>query len=326
MFYRRLLPPLAALLAAGVGLAVGGDALSLSRIVQALANPHAHDVAHTILWQLRMPRVLCAALVGSALALAGVQLQGMLRNPLVDPYLIGTSAGAAVAIAFALAFGIALSVLPAIGFLGGLGASLLVAALARRGGGIDPTRLILAGVAISALLAASVALLSVLARSISFQLTLQAWLIGSLAGRGWSDLRFALPYAVVGALVAIGNIRSLDALRIGDVRARGIGLDIERAQWSILGSATLLTAAAVSLAGMVGFVGLIVPHLARRVVGSDARALLPASAFLGAAMAISADAIARSVIAPRELPLGIVLAFAGIPIFIVIYLRREHRR
>ncbi len=326
MLYRRLLPPLAALIAAGVGLAVGGDALPLSQVMHALANPHARDVAHTILWQLRLPRVLCAALVGAALALAGVQLQGMLRNPLVDPYLIGTSAGAAVAIAVALAFGIALSFLPALGFLGGLGASLLVAALARRGGGIDATRLILAGVAISALLAASVALLSVLARSVSFQLTLQAWLVGSLAGRGWSDLRFAVPYAVVGAIVAIGNIRALDALRIGDVRARGIGLDIERAQWSILGSATLLTAAAVSLAGMVGFVGLIVPHLARRIVGSDARALLPASAFLGAAMAIAADAIARSIIAPRELPLGIVLAFAGIPIFIIIYLRREQRR
>ncbi|MDH2909291.1 MAG: iron ABC transporter permease [Candidatus Eremiobacteraeota bacterium] len=326
MFLRRLLPPLAATIAAGVGLAVGGDALPLSQVVHALANPHAHDIAHTILWQLRMPRVLCAALVGSALALAGVQLQGMLRNPLVDPYLIGTSAGAAAAIAVALALGVALSLLPALGFVGGLAASLLVAALARRGGGIDATRIILAGVAISALLAASVALLSVLARSISFQLTLQAWLVGSLAGRGWNDLRFALPYAIVGALVAIGNIRSLDALRIGDLRARGIGLDIERAQWSILGSATLLTAAAVSLAGMVGFVGLIVPHLARRIVGSDARALLPASAFLGAAMAIAADAIARAAIAPRELPLGIVLAFAGIPIFIVIYLRREQRR
>ncbi len=326
MLYRRLIPPLAALLAAGVGLAVGGEALSLSQVIHALANPHAHDVAQTILWQLRMPRVLCAALVGAALALAGVQLQGMLRNPLVDPYLIGTSAGAAVAIAVALSLGVALSFLPALGFLGGLGASLLVATLARRGGGIDATRLILAGVAISALLAASVALLSVLARSITFQLTLQAWLVGSLAGRGWNDLRFALPYAVVGALVALANTRSLDALRIGDLRARGIGLDVERAQWSILGSATLLTAAAVSLAGMVGFVGLIVPHLARRIVGSDARALLPASAFLGAAMAIAADAVARAVIAPRELPLGIVLAFAGIPIFIVIYLRREQRR
>jgi len=326
MLLRRLIPPLAALLAAGIGLAVGGDALSLAQVVHALFHPHALGVAHTILWQLRMPRVLAAALVGSALALAGVQLQGMLRNPLVDPYLIGTSAGAAVAIAFALVFGVALSLLPALGFVGGLGASLLVAALARRGSGIDATRLILAGVAISALLAASVALLSVLARSISFQLTLQAWLVGSLAGRGWNDLRFALPYAIVGALLAVANIRSLDALRIGDLRARGIGLDIERAQWSILGSATLLTAAAVSLAGMVGFVGLIVPHLARRIVGSDARILLPASASLGAAMAIAADAIARAAIAPRELPLGIVLAFAGIPIFIVIYLRREQRR
>uniref|UniRef100_E6Q438 Putative vitamin B12 permease n=1 Tax=mine drainage metagenome TaxID=410659 RepID=E6Q438_9ZZZZ len=326
MFLRRLLPPLAATIAAGVGLAVGGDALPLSQVVHALANPHARDIAHTILWQLRMPRVLCAALVGSALALAGAQLQGMLRNPLVDPYLIGTSAGAAAAIAVALALGVALSLLPALGFVGGLAASLLVAALARRGGGIDATRLILAGVAISALLAASVALLSVLARSISFQLTLQAWLVGSLAGRGWNDLRFALPYAIAGALVALANIRSLDALRIGDLRARGIGLDIERAQWSILGSATLLTAAAVSLAGMVGFVGLIVPHLARRIVGSDARALLPANPFLGAARARAAEAIARAAIAPRELPLGIVLAFAGIPIFIVIYLRREQRR
>ena len=323
MRLRPLIPPLAAIAAACVGMAVGGDTLSQQQFFHALWAPHAHDVSSTILWQLRLPRIAAAAVVGACLALAGVQLQGMLRNPLVDPYLIGTSAGAATAIAFALLLGTSLPLLPAMGFLGGLGASLLVAALARRGGGIDPTRLILAGVAISALLAATVALISALARSITFQLTLQAWLVGSLAGRGWNDVRFALPYALVGAVLAVGNARSLDALRIGDLRARSIGLDINRAQWAILGSATLLTAAAVSLAGMVGFVGLIVPHLARRIVGSDARVLLPATLFLGAAMAIAADAVARAALAPRELPLGIVMAFAGIPIFIAIYLRRE---
>ncbi|HUY11946.1 MAG TPA: iron ABC transporter permease, partial [Candidatus Dormibacteraeota bacterium] len=320
MRLRPLIPPLAAIAAACVGMAVGGDTLSQQQFFHALWAPHAHDVSSTILWQLRLPRIAAAAVVGACLALAGVQLQGMLRNPLVDPYLIGTSAGAATAIAFALLLGTSLPLLPAMGFLGGLGASLLVAALARRGGGIDPTRLILAGVAISALLAATVALISALARSITFQLTLQAWLVGSLAGRGWNDVRFALPYALVGAVLAVGNARSLDALRIGDLRARSIGLDINRAQWAILGSATLLTAAAVSLAGMVGFVGLIVPHLARRIVGSDARVLLPATLFLGAAMAIAADAVARAALAPRELPLGIVMAFAGIPIFIAIYL------
>jgi iron complex transport system permease protein len=302
-------------------LLVGGTPLSIAQIADQLIHPHESGVLNAIVWQLRLPRVCIAAMVGASLAICGALLQGMLRNPLADPYLTGVSAAAAAAIALAVLAGAAAGAMPAIGFVAGLGAALLVAALARRGSGIDGNRLILAGVSLSTLFAAIVTLAVVRAQSSDYASTIIAWLAGSMAGRGWHDLAVVAPYVGVGALLAAISISPLNALRIGDLRARAVGVDVERAQWVILGSSSLLAASSVVLAGLVGFIGLIVPHFARRVVGSDARALLPACAAIGAALCMIADAICRRVVAPAELPIGVLLAFVGVPAFLYLYLR-----
>lgn len=308
-------------LAAAASLLVGGASLSVAQIAAALAHPHGTDSLTAIVWQIRLPRVCIAALVGASLALCGALLQGMLRNPLADPYLTGVSAAAAAAIAIAVLAGVAAGAIPAIGFCAALGAAVLVAALARRGGGIDPTRLILAGVSLSTLFAAVVTLAVVRAQSSDYAATILAWLAGSMAGRGWHDLVFTLPYVAIGVLLSVASIEPLNALRIGDLRARAVGLDVDRAQWIILGASALLAASSVVLAGLVGFIGLIVPHVARRIVGSNARALLPACVSIGAALCMLADAVCRVVVAPAELPIGVLLAFIGVPAFLYLYLR-----
>jgi iron complex transport system permease protein len=313
-------------LAAIASLLVGGTHVAIGEISRALAHPGAGDALGTIVWQLRLPRICIAATVGASLALCGAMLQGMLRNPLVDPYLTGVSAGAAAAIAIAILAGVAAPFTPAIGFVAGLGAALLVAALARRGSGIDSNRLILAGVSLSTLFAAIVTLAIVRAQSNDYATAIVAWLAGSMAGRGWHDLSIAAPYAGAGVLLSIWALPSLNSLRIGDVRARTVGVDVDRAQWTILAASSLLAASSVVLAGMVGFVGLIVPHIARRFVGSDARALLPACALIGAALTMLADAVCRWIVAPAELPIGVLLAFIGVPAFLYLYLRSERAR
>jgi iron complex transport system permease protein len=313
------------LAAAAAGMLVGGTPLPAAQIAWALAHPHQSGVVGAIVWQLRMPRVCIAATVGASLALCGAMLQGMLRNPLVDPYLTGVSAGAAAAIAIALLAGATPAVTPAVGFVAGLGAALLVAALARRGGGIDANRLILAGVSLSTLFAAIVTLAVVRAQSGDYASTIVAWLAGSMAGRGWRELEAVAPYVAAGSLLALWAVAPLNALRIGELRARSVGVGVDRAQWVILAASSLLAASSVVLAGLVGFIGLIVPHLARRLVGSDSRVLLPACAAIGAALCIVADAICRRIVAPAELPIGVLLAFIGVPTFLYLYLRPAAR-
>lgn len=309
--------------AAAASLLVGGTPISPRDVGYALVHPHATDTVATIVWQLRLPRICIAATVGASLAVCGALLQGMLRNPLVDPYLTGVSAGAAAAVAIAILAGVAAPFTPAIGFAAGLGAALLVAALARRGSGIDSNRLILAGVSLSTLFAAIVTLAIVRAQSNDYASAIVAWLAGSMAGRGWHDLAVAAPYAFAGAVLSVWALPSLNALRVGDLRARTVGVDVDRAQWTILAASSLLAASSVVLAGLVGFIGLIVPHIARRFAGSDARPLLPASAAIGAALCMLADAICRRIVAPAELPIGVLLAFIGVPAFLYLYLRAE---
>ncbi len=270
-----------------------------------------------------MPRVLAGGLVGAALAIAGALLQGLLRNPLVDPFLTGVSAGAALAIVAGIALGVSAALVPALGFAAGIATALLVAALARRGAGIDPTRLILAGVSLSSLFSAGIALLLTRLQNTDAAPAIVGWLAGSLAGRDWADLRFAFPYAAAGCALAMLSVPALNALRLGDVRAASVGVDVARTQWIVLASASLLTASSVTLSGTVGFVGLIVPHIARRIVGSDTRYVIAASTLTGATITIVADAVCRSVLAPTEIPIGVLLAFIGVPAFLYMYLRDQ---
>ncbi|HEX3550613.1 MAG TPA: iron ABC transporter permease [Candidatus Elarobacter sp.] len=308
-----------------VGIAVGGAAIGAGALAHAVLHPASGGDVATIVWQLRLPRVAIAATVGAALALAGALLQALLRNPLVDPYLTGVASGAGASIAVAATVGVAPLLVPPIGFASGLATAVLVAVLARRGPRLDPERLVLAGISLSALLSSVIALaIERLARGAASE-SIISWLAGSLAGRGWGDLAAAAPEAIAGALLGIAAIPSLNVLRLGEIRAAALGVDVVRLQWILLVASTLLTAAAVALAGLVGFVGLIVPHLARRVVGADLRLLLPGSAFAGAALVVLADALARTIAAPAEVPLGVLLAFIGVPTFLVLYLRGAAR-
>ncbi|MGZ3497297.1 MAG: FecCD family ABC transporter permease [Vulcanimicrobiaceae bacterium] len=309
-----------ALLAAMASLLVGGTPLPLHDVLSAFVHPHAHDDVTTIVWQLRLPRVCIALIVGASLAIAGALLQGMLRNPIVDPSLIGVSSGAAAAIVLALVIGVAAPFVPAIGFVAGVGTALLVATLARRGTGIDPNRLILAGVSLSSLFAAIIAAILTRSRDTDYNSAIISWLAGSLAGRGWHDIAFAAPYATAGAVLALLSVPALNALRLGDLRAAAVGVNVDRAQWMILAGSSLLAASAVTLSGTVGFVGLVVPHIARRIVGSDTRYVVLASVALGAALTALADAASRTLVAPAELPIGVLLAFIGVPTFLYLYL------
>lgn len=309
--------------ALAVGAGVGAVRYPPGDVVRAALHPFGASGADQVLWMLRFPRVLIAALVGAALSLAGALLQGMLRNPLVDPYLTGASAGAACAVAVALVFGLALPALPLVAFVAALATAAFVAALARTGSGISAERLILAGVSLSALFAGVVTLVLVMAPPSSTSLGILAWLGGSLSGRGWPELSWAALYALVGVGAALALAPALNALRLGEERARALGVNVDRAHWGIVGSAALLTAAAVSVSGMVGFVGLIVPHVARRMVGSDARWMLPACALVGAILVMAADALSRALVPPIELPLGVLLSLLGVPAFLYLAFHRR---
>jgi iron complex transport system permease protein len=306
-----------------LGAAVGAVPFAFSIVVAQLIHPDASTQAGRILWDIRIPRVAIAALVGAALGMAGTLLQTMLRNPLVDPYLTGTSAGAACAIALGIAAGAAASLLPLLAFGAALGTAIFVAALARTGAGLSHERLILAGISLSALFAGIVTLVILLSPRASTSLSILAWLGGSLAGRGWNDARTAALYAGCGAALALALAPALNALRFGETRARALGVDVDRAGWGILASASLLTAAAVSVSGVVGFVGLIVPHITRRIVGDDARFTLIASTLVGAMLVVLADAVARSIAPPLDLPVGVLLSMFGVPIFIFLAFRRR---
>ena len=321
----RLLALAAFAIVAGVVSAIAGAALTPPEVINALMHPHGAGDAATIVWQLRVPRICIAALVGAMLAIAGVLLQGMLRNPLVDPYLTGVSAGAGAAIALAVLAGVSTLATPALGFVAGLGTAVVVAALARRGSGIDANRLILAGISLSAFFSAVIALAIARANSVDAAAQIIGWLAGSMAGRDWHDVVAVLPYAACGVLLALFASPALNAMRVGEVRARSAGVNVERAQWLILAASSLLASASVALAGIIGFIGLIVPHVARRLVGSDVRRTLPAAALIGSTLAMLSDALARTLIAPAELPVGVLLAFAGVPAFLFLYLRGMQR-
>jgi iron complex transport system permease protein len=284
----------------------------------------------TILLTLRLPRAVAAALVGSALAAAGVLFQGLLRNPLADPYVVGSSGGAALGAVIGMLLGERLSVLgfgivPVTAFLGALGAMLVVVRLAGVGGHLPVVTVLLAGFAVSTLLGYTVSLLLVLNDRLQIQMPrIYGWLLGGIAVTGWSQLAVVAPL-IGGTLVAtLGLARALNAFSLGEEGAARLGIAVERDKRLLLAAGSLLTAAAVSVSGLIGFVGLIVPHVTRLLCGPDHRLLLPASALAGASFLVLADLLARTVLPPAELPVGIVTAFLGGPFFL--WLLRKSRR
>ena len=268
-----------------------------------------------IVWQLRVPRALLAGLVGAALAISGATFQGVFRNPLADPYLLGSSAGAGMAATLVVVLAPdAGGWVPPAAFAGALGGVTLSWLLGRSTGNGTST-LLLAGVAVGAFLAA----VQTFAQQLNTQTIRQVytWMLGGLAVSGWHEVLTALPYIAAAAVVLCSSARLLDVLTLGDAEAASLGVRPGRVRLIVLAAAALATAAAVSVSGLIGFVGIVVPHVVRLLGGASYRVVLPLSLLGGASFLIVADQIARTV-APGELPLGVVTAFAGAPFFVVV--------
>ena len=302
-----------------VSLAKGAMNISPGDIVAVLAADSVSNAQSQVIWNIRLPRTLVAALVGVNLALAGVILQGVMKNPLADPHIIGISSGAGLAgVTVLILFpDREVWVVPA-AFAGAMAAAVLIYLLAWKGG-IKPMRIVLAGVAVSAFLGAGISGLLVFYSDRVHGALM--WMVGGLSARSWPHVAIIAPYSLVAGCLALVSGRRLNILALGDDMARGLGLHVEITRLLLTAVAALLAASAVSVVGLLGFVGLIVPHTARLLIGSDCRYLLPASALLGVAVVTVSDTLARTLFAPVEIPVGIIMAFLGAPFFL--YLLRR---
>lgn len=334
---RRLLGLLAALVVSLVaGTALGAVPVAFGDVVRTIghhlfllpAEQTWSGPRDSIVWDVRLPRVLLAALVGAGLAVAGMALQAMVRNLLADPYLLGVSSGASTGAAAAILFGVTLGIgehaLASSAFVGALAASALVYAVARSAGRVTSVRLLLAGVAVGYALQAVTSFLIFASDSAEGARSVMFWLLGSLALAGWGGpmtVTAVVALLTVAVLTVVG--RQLDALAIGDETALTLGVPPERFRLLLLVVVALCVAVVVSAAGSIGFVGLVVPHLARRAVGSAHRRAVPVAALMGAVLLIWADVLARTVLAPQEIPIGIITAVVGAP-FLLLLVRRLH--
>ena len=311
-----------------VGLGVGPVGIGAGGIVESALSHvpflHVHSplssVQEAILWQIRAPRVVLGALVGGMLAIAGSAYQGVFRNPLADPYLLGVAAGAGLGATLAIAFGHvhgSQELVPVAAFAGATLAVVCAYALGRSAGAARTTgALVLAGVTVAAFMTA-------LQTFVQQQRTdtlrdVYTWLLGGFATAGWGDVAVATPYIVVSSLVLILHRRVLDVLSLGDDEAASLGVDVRRVRLLLVAAATAGTAAAVSVSGLIGFVGIIVPHTIRLLVSTSYRAVVPLSLVVGAGFLVLTDVLARTVLSPSELPIGVVTAFFGAPFFAVV--------
>ncbi|QLE59274.1 iron ABC transporter permease [Nostoc sp. TCL26-01] len=302
-----------------LSLSQGAVPLTTSELWQALLR-QGDPIKQTIIWDLRLPRITAALIVGAALGMSGALLQGMLRNSLADPFILGISAGAGLIVIVMIVLQVLPIAIPLAAWIGGILTSAIVILLGRAGSGISVERLILGGVAVSSLLGAVQSTLLLLAEDGQIQIAL-SWLVGSLNGRGWQEIYTAGPYIMVALLAGWLLARSVNVLALGDDLAVGLGVSLTRSRLLIGGVATLLAAGAVSISGLIGFVGLVVPHGVRLIVGTDHRFVLPLSALAGAWLLVFADLLSR--LGTVELPVGSVTALLGSPLFIWLLYRRS---
>ena len=282
----------------------------------------------TVLWEIRMPRVVLAALVGSMLSLAGASYQGVFRNPLVDPYLLGVAAGAGLGATLVIVVNRTateswpIDPLPLAAFVGGLLAVLLTYLVgAAFGAARASATLVLAGVAVTSL--ATAIQTFILQRNSEVVRQVYSWILGRLSTATWSDVRLVLPYVIVSSGVLLAHRRLLDVMRIGDDEAQSLGARVDRIRLTVVVAATLGTSAVVSVSGLIGFVGIMVPHLVRFLAGASYRRLLPLTVMVGATFLIVADVPGRILSDPAETPIGVVTAFLGAPFFIIVLRSRQ---
>ncbi|WP_445661492.1 FecCD family ABC transporter permease [Bacillus sp. FSL K6-3431] len=303
-----------------ISLMIGPISFSLSEVWGGLV--HSDDsLARRIVWELRFPRVLIGMIVGMCLASSGAILQGVMKNPLADPGIIGVSSGAGIAATtIMIIYPAYLMFLPLAAFVGALVTALIIYVLSWKGG-TSPVRIILVGVAINAVIGAFMSALMLL-HSDKVQSVLP-WLAGGIAGVGWIQFEMIIYYAIAALGLALFSIRHIRILRLGDEVAKLLGHHVEKSRFFLIVLSTLLAGIAVSVSGLIGFVGLVVPHILRIMIGGDYRYLLPASALGGGLLVVLADTVARSVFDPIELPVGILLSFLGGPFFLYMIQRRR---
>lgn len=317
-----------------LGLVLGPIPISapgaLIEVLDRITSLHLHtglsSVEAAVVWQIRAPRVALGILVGGTLAMAGGAYQGVFRNPLADPYLLGVAAGAGLGATIAIGAGAEgatgpLAWVPLAAFVGALAATAATYALGVRGGERSPATLLLAGVAISSMLTAIQTYLQL--RQTQTLRDVYSWILGDLSTAGWYEVLLLAPYVVVTTLVMVVYRRQLDVLAVGDDEAAALGIDVARTRLVILVAASLGTAAAVSVSGLIGFVGIIVPHAVRMLGGTSYRSVIPLSFAAGGAFLVLADLVARTVLAPSELPIGVVTAALGGPFFVLVLRQRR---
>ncbi len=318
VFYLFILISLLSLISI-YSLAKGSVYISIEEIWLAICR-QGDEINQTIIWDLRLPRLLASLLVGSSLGMSGALLQGMLKNGLASPYLLGISAGSGLVIVFFISFGLMQSLIPFAAWVGAVLTTLLVFLLSREGNKIIVERLVLGGVAISSLFGAIQATLLLQVEDGRIQAALN-WLIGSLNARGWQDIKFSALPILIALIIGLFLSRQLNLLSLGDELSVSLGNSLLRSRYLIGAVATLLTACAVSMGGLIGFIGLIVPHFSRLIIGNDFKYILPFSALMGAFTLSSADLISR--LGPVEIPVGIVTALIGAPVFMFILYKNK---
>lgn len=310
---------------------MGSVSLSPIDILHALwskfgGNTPVSEITLRIVWEMRLPRIMLALLVGSSLAVAGMLMQSLFHNPMADPYIVGVSSGASMGAVIAMAFGIhamfwCFSSITLFAFVGGVGITFLVYTLSRRGGKVPVSTLLLTGIAVGGLMQALTALLMIQQQNSDIR-RVMGWLMGSFAYQGWAQVWSLLPYVVIGFVVVLSWRRDLNILALGDETAHHLGINLERTKLLMLIVASLLAAASVAVSGVIAFVGLIVPHLMRLLVGPDHRTLLPACALFGGILLIWSDVLARTISPGQEIPIGIITSVLGCLFFI--YLLNRH--
>lgn len=314
--------------------ATGITLASLPRVLSAmLTGRYETDVAREqlVLIDIRLPRMLLGMFVGASLAVAGAMMQGMFRNPLADPGLVGVSSGAALAAVATIALGNSLAApwiktfgayaLPMAAFVGGIATTMILVSIVSRQGQMTVSTLLLAGVALAALNGALMGLVSYSSDDRELR-DLTLWMLGSLSGASWPKVFAIIPFALLVALVLPRLIRGLNGLLLGEAEAFHLGIDVERTKRAIVLVTSAAVGAAVAVSGILGFVGIVVPHAVRLLAGPDHRIVLPASALMGATLVLSADILARMLLRPAELPLGVVMAILGAPIFLHMVVKR----
>lgn len=313
------------LLAIWLGVSVG----SVKVPIQTLWDTGADAIATNIVWKIRMPRVVLAGLVGASLAIAGAAFQSLLKNPLADPYTLGVSSGASVGAVATLFFGISIPflgifTLPVFSMVGALVTMLLVISFAKLvDRGMKMETIILTGIIFSSFLGSVISLMIALTGEELRQII--GWLLGSVSMRGWSFVQMALPFVIIGTFLLWINRRELNAMLFGEERAKHLGVDVKKRKMMILIGGSMLTGTAVSVSGTIGFVGLVVPHMTRLLFGSDNRHVLPLSFINGASLLIICDLVSRTIISPTELPIGVITAFIGAPVFAIIFFKQRKK-